>query len=153
VRIEVFVQNEAGSTLKNYHDEKTLAFRFAKTVSRPYPFPYGFLLGTTADDGCNLDCYIITRRPLKTGAIVECEAVGLMEQIEDGVEDNNVLATVPGEYADIGRETQGTLIDFVQNVFDHIPGKQIRAGRFLPLGEAEAYIKSRVEGPARPAGA
>ena len=34
MRIKVFVQNEAGSSLKNYHDEKALAFRFVKHVSR-----------------------------------------------------------------------------------------------------------------------
>jgi len=48
VLIKVFVQNEAGSNLKNYHDEKTLAFQSARHVSRAYPFPYSFVIGTTA---------------------------------------------------------------------------------------------------------
>lgn len=145
MQIKVFVQNEAGSNLKNYHDEKTLAFRFAKHVSRPYPFPYGFVIGTTARDGCNLDCYVITRRDIRTATIMECEPVGLMEQFEDGVEDHNVLAVPAGESADVTDAVQKTLIEFVENVFRHMKGKQIRAGRFLSATEANAHIQSRAD--------
>jgi inorganic pyrophosphatase len=143
--INVFVQNEAGSRRKNYHDEKTLEFKCMKPVSRPYPYPYGFIVGTTASDGCNLDCYVITEMPLKTGQTVECEPIGLMEQIEDGVEDHNVLARLAGESAGITAENQATLIDFVENVFSHIEGKQVRAGHFLPATGAEAYIRGHLD--------
>jgi hypothetical protein len=43
--IRVFVQNEAGSNRKNYHDEKTLEFWRSQIVSHAYPFPYGFIKG------------------------------------------------------------------------------------------------------------
>ena len=56
----VFVQNEAGSNRKHYHNEKTLELQRAVDVSERYPFPYGFVVGTTAEDGCNVDCYIIS---------------------------------------------------------------------------------------------
>jgi len=143
--INVFIQNEAGSSRKNYHDEKTREFKFMKLVFRPYPYPYGFIVGTTASDGCNLDCYVITERPLQTGQAVECEPIGLMEQNEDGVEDHNVLARLAGEPAGMTAKTQATLIDFVQNVFRHIEGKQVRAGCFLPAPEAEAYIREHLD--------
>ena len=141
--IKVFVQNQTGSNLKHYHDEKTLVFKSTKTVSRAYPFPYGFILGTTARDGCNVDCYVVTRRPLETGQVVECTPIGLMEQFEDGEEDHNVLASFPGERAEIDREIEVILTDFGQNVFRHEPNKRIRAGRFLSASEAEAHIKTR----------
>ncbi len=95
--IRVFVQNEAGSKRKNYHDEKTLAFRHSRIVSHAYPFPYGFVIGTTAPDGGGVDCFVITDRELLTGQIIECEPIGLMEQVEDAVEDHNVLARLVGE--------------------------------------------------------
>jgi inorganic pyrophosphatase len=145
VRIKVFVQNEAGSELKNYHDEKTLEFKFATRVSRPYPFPYGFVIGTTASDGCNLDCYIITRRLIRTGTIVECEPIALMEQFEDGIEDHNILAAPAGEQAGITEEARGILSEFVENVFRHVEGKQIRAGRFLPAVQAEDHIRGHAD--------
>ena len=145
MRIKVFVQNEAGSALKNYHDEKTLEFKFTRPVSRPYPVPYGFILGTTARDGCNLDCYIITRKRLKTGTTVDCEPIGLMEQFEDGVEDHNVLARLTDERAEVTPDVQRTLVEFVQNVFGHIATKRVQAGRFLLVSEAETYVLSHVD--------
>jgi hypothetical protein len=47
MRLRVFIQNEPGSNRKNYHDEKTLEYKSTKVLSRPYPFPYGFIVGTT----------------------------------------------------------------------------------------------------------
>lgn len=145
MRIKVFVQNEAGSNLKNHHDEKALTFRFGEHVSRPYPFPYGFVIGTTAQDDCNLDCYVITGRYIRTGTIVECEPIGLMEQFEDGIEDHKVLGVPVGENADVTEDIKKTLVEFVENVFRHRRGKQLRAGRFLSATEAEAHINSRAD--------
>ena len=75
MQVNVFIQNEAGSDLKHDYNEKTLEYQGTDTVSRRYPFPYGFILDTTSEDGDNLDCYVITQRPLKTGPIIACEAI------------------------------------------------------------------------------
>ena len=147
--IQVFIQNEAGSNRKNYHDEKTLQYKFTKLVSRPYPYPYGFIIGTTAADGGNLDCFVITGRPLKAGEIVECEPIALMEQFEDGVDDHNVLARVAGEEAAITPMIQDALTEFVLNVFSHIAGKQIAAGEFLGAAQAEAHIHAHTDARGR----
>jgi inorganic pyrophosphatase len=70
--MKVFIQNEADSFVKNFHDEKTLGFMGAARVSRAYPLPYGFILNTTGDDGLNVDCFVLTKSSLRTGQIVEC---------------------------------------------------------------------------------
>ena len=145
MRIKVFIQNEAGSKLKSYHDEKTLAFKFAKPVSRPYPFPYGFVIGTTAGDGCNLDCYVITSRDVPSATVLECEPIALMEQFEDGIEDHNVLAVPVGESAEVSPAIWQTLVEFVENVFRHIQNKHICAGRFLSAADATAHIKAHAD--------
>lgn len=91
----------AGSNQKHYHDEKTLEWKSVATVSIAYPFPYGFIVGTSADDGCNVDCFVLTDRPLRTGQVVDCQVGGLMEQLEDGHEDHNLLAVLPASPVDI----------------------------------------------------
>jgi inorganic pyrophosphatase len=144
--VSVFIQNEAGSNQKNYHNEKTFEFKGAETVSRAYPYPYGFVVGTNADDGCNVDCFVITKRNLRTGQIIECEAIALMEQIEDDKPDHNVLATLLDENMHITTEIQTILTDFVLNVFRHVAGKQIRVGRFLGAIDARAHILARLDG-------
>ena len=141
----VFVQNEAGSNRKHYHNEKTLELQRAVEVSERYPFPYGFVVGTTAEDGCNVDCYIITETPLTTGQLVECEPLGLMEQIEDGQEDHNVLARLAGETATMTADVREKLTSFVQRVLAHVGGKRISVGQFLGPEAAEAHVGAHLD--------
>ncbi len=138
--MKVFIENEAGSDQKNLHNEKTLEYKKTVTVSRKYPFPYGFILGTTSGDGDNLDCFVITEQKLKTGQIVECVPIGMMEQIEDGKEDNNILAKLDGEDVIIDVAIQDTLTEFVSHVFDHRPGKVVKVGGFLSKEDAKKHI-------------
>ena len=140
--IRVFVQNEAGSTEKHYHDEKTLVYRFSRTVAHKYPFPYGFIIGTSARDGCNVDCFVITRRTLRTGQIVECEPLGLMEQFENGIDDHNVLARLTDEIADVTPDVKDALTEHVLACFQNVEGKQVSVGRFLAAIDAASHIAS-----------
>jgi len=67
--MKVFIENEAGSNQKNLYNEKTLEYRKTVTVSREYPYPYGFILDTISGDGDNLDCFITTDAKLETGQV------------------------------------------------------------------------------------
>jgi len=143
--MKVFIQNEAGSFVKHFHDEKTLELKRAALVSRAYPLPYGFVLHTTAADGLNVDCFVLTKSRLRTGQVVECDPIGLMEQIEDGKEDHNVLAVIRGEEEFLDEATKLTLVDFVSHVFDHVAGKSIRAGQFLGREAAVACLSEHAD--------
>lgn len=138
--MKVFIQNEAGSFDKNFYDEKTLTFTRTARVSRAYPLPYGFVLNTTGDDELNVDCFVLTKTSLHTGQIVECDPVGLMEQIEDGKEDHNVLAVLRGEEEQLDSKTKQKLVEFVTHVFDHLAGKTVLAGNFHSRESAIDYI-------------
>ncbi len=138
--IKVFIENEVGSDQKNLYNEKTLEYKETFTVSRKYPFPYGFILDTTSGDGDNLDCFIITDKELKTGQIIECEPIGIMEQIEDRKEDHNILAKLNGEEVTVSPEIKEKLTEFVSHVFDHRVGKVVKVGHFLGMEEAKKYI-------------
>lgn len=142
MRVRVFIENEAGSNRKHRHNEKTLEFLHTEEVSRPYPFPYGFILDTTAGDGMNLDCFVITSQKLRTGQIVVCEPIGLMEQIDAGDEDHNVLARLPDESVEITPDLEAALVDFSCNVFQHVEGKHLEPGRFLDADDAIAHIQA-----------
>ena len=138
--LKVFIQNEAGSCVKHLHDEKTLQLKGTTQVSRPYPFPYGFILNTTAADGLNVDCFVLTCKALQTGQVVECDAIALMEQFEDGKPDHNVLAVFPGEVATPTKAMREALVKFVSHVFDHVPGKSIQVGEFRGREAAFSHI-------------
>lgn len=148
--MKVFIENEAGSNQKNLYNEKTLEYRKTVTVSREYPYPYGFILDTTSGDGDNLDCFIITHQKLEAGKIYDCEPIGLMEQTESSwtpdqaeamEEDHNILACLQGEAHEVTEEVKNVLTDFVAHVFDHIEGKVVHAGAFLGKEAAEHEVE------------
>ena len=150
--MKVFIENEAGLDQKNLYNEKTLEYKKTYTVSKKYPYPYGFILDTTSGDRDNVDAFIITNIKLKSGQIIECEPIGLMEQIElsrnsENIEkeeiDHNVLMVVKGETSGIiDDEIKNTLIDFVLHVFDHIQLNKNKVGNFLGKEAAIKYINS-----------
>lgn len=53
-----------------------------------------------------------------------------------------VLAALPGETPVIDEETKAAFTEFIAQAFDHVPGKQIAAGRFLGREAAEAQIRA-----------
>jgi inorganic pyrophosphatase len=145
MKLKVFVQNEAGSNQKNIYNEKTLEYIRTETVTGVYPYPYGFILGTTSGDEDNLDCYVITEKHLKTGQIVDCEPIGIMEQTEDNEVDNNIIAVLSDEIEDekniVDDKLKSRLTDFTMHAFDHIKGKKMTVGRFLGKEDAISHIQ------------
>jgi inorganic pyrophosphatase len=139
--MKVFIENEANSDQKNIYNEKTLEYRKTYTVARKYPYPYGFVLNTKSGDGDNLDCFIITQKPIKSGTIIDAEPTALMEQIEDGEEDHKILAILPGEAIEITDDIKKKLKDFGEHVFDHLEGKKMQIGNFYGKEAAEKHIE------------
>jgi inorganic pyrophosphatase len=139
--IKVCVQVEAGSCEKRLYDERTLEFKETRRVSRPYPYPYGFILGTRAPDGDSVDCYLITRARLQSGTIVECEPVGLLEQHEDEEVDHKVLAAMPGQHVVADQKLLQELQDFIYGIFAQHPGVRVTVGPVLPRAAALHHIQ------------
>jgi hypothetical protein len=48
-----------------------------------------------------VDCFILTDQPLTSGSIVEGDAVGPLEQIEDGEIDHKILMVLPGSNPEV----------------------------------------------------
>lgn len=141
-KIEVFIAVEKGSRERHLYDETTLEHKGCRQISLPYPYPYGFILGTRAEDGDNVDCYVITNDPLRHGRAVECLPVGLLEMEEDGEDDRKVLAALPGQDVTLDQALLETLRDFIYGVFAHFPEITVHVGRILPAPDACRYIQA-----------
>ncbi|MEA3344276.1 MAG: inorganic diphosphatase [Patescibacteria group bacterium] len=148
--MKVFIENEAGSNQKNIYNEKTLEYKKTVTMSRKYLYPYGFIIDTTSGDGDNLDVFVITQTELKSGQIIECEPIGLMEQTETTTdssgkktieEDHNILAKLSGEDVIVDDHLKNRFRDLVSHAFDHLSNKKVRVGNFLDKKSALEYIK------------
>jgi inorganic pyrophosphatase len=139
--VNVFIENEAGSLVKHLYNEKTQTLLGTAAVSRAYPFPYGFVLNTRGEDGDNVDCFVLTTKRLSTGQIVQCSAIGLLEQVEDGEIDHKVLAVLEGEATKLDGDNKLRLVEFTSHVFDHIPGKKMQIGNFRDKEAALEYVQ------------
>ena len=139
--IEVLIQAEAGSKDKMRYDEKTLEPIKSGRVSLPYPYPYGFVLDTTAPDGDNVDCYVVGGDDLRSGSIVVCEVVGLLEQMESGEPDHKVLAVAADQKPVLPDGVLDALEHFIYGVFSEYPDTAVIVGRILSRDTALKYIQ------------
>jgi inorganic pyrophosphatase len=139
--IEVLIEAEAGSLNKMRYDERTLKPIVSTRVSQPYPYPYGFVLETTAADGQNADCYVLGDNTVKSGSIVACEVVGLLDQIESGEPDHKVLAVVAGQEAVLPDRALEILQNFIYGVFSEYPDASVSVGPIHPRDAALRYIR------------
>ena len=139
-RIDVFIENEAASNIKHHYDEETRSVMRIEQVGAEYPFPYGFIPETLAPDGDAVDCFVLTERPLPTGATVEVLPVACVEQTEAGSTDTNVLAVIPGEAApDLDGAVQ-RIATFIEAFRAGDPENVSVVGRTLGADEAVAYV-------------
>ena len=139
--LQVLIQVAAGSCDRKYYDERTLEYLETRHGSRPYPYPYGFIIGTSAADGDCVDCYLITSDKVASGTIVECEPVGLLLQDEDGEIDHKVLAAMPGQDVVLGPELLQELQEFIYAIFAKYPDMEVRVGPILSREAALNHLQ------------
>jgi inorganic pyrophosphatase len=144
--LQVLIQVAAGSCEKAFYNEQTLEYRETRRTARPYPYPYGFIIGTSAADGDCVDCYLLTHDPLKAGTIVACEPVGLLEQDEGGEIDHKVLAALPGQDVVVGHDLLQELQDFIAAVFAAFPEVRVRVGPIRSREAALYYLQESRQG-------
>ena len=143
--IKVLIQVASGSSERRIYDEQTLEYKETRQGSHPYIYPYGFILGTRAEDGGSVDCYIITHDHLLAGSIVECEPIGLLEQDEGGEIDHKVLASMPNQQVEVSRELLQEMQDFIHLIFSGHPDMHVTVGNILPREEALRHINEHRE--------
>lgn len=140
--IRVMIQSAAGSTIRRRYNEQNLEYQGDTRTILPHPYPYGFILDTHACDGDNLDCFIITRSPLKPGTIVECLPWRLLEMREERESDDKVLAKLPGEEGFDPKSVREELARFIKGIFRAFPMVSIKLGRLLSQKKTISYIES-----------
>lgn len=152
--VRVFVEAEAGSSTRHAFNETSFESLGSRRLAATHPYPYGFVIGTTTDDGDAVDCWLLTDRPVSAGRLVEAEPVGLLEQLEDGVPDHKLLAVPSGEPHEVDPAARARIDRFVRDVFGEYADVRVEVGRLLGADAAAAHVDShRVdsasnEGPA-----
>lgn len=97
--INVVVEIPEKSRNKYEYDKSLDIFRLDRALHSPifYPGDYGFVPQTLALDDDPLDVLILTIEPTFAGCLVVARPIGLLKMLDEGKEDDKVLAVPVGE--------------------------------------------------------
>ncbi len=94
-----------GSQDKYEYDPEIEAIRLDRVLYSAvrFPFNYGFVPQTLAEDGDPADVVLLSTNPLFPGVVAEARAIGFMEMVDSGEVDNKIIAvpTKDPRFADI----------------------------------------------------
>lgn len=91
--INVLIEIPAGSKNKYEFDKDLQAFALDRVLysSVQYPYDYGFVPNTLADDGDPLDGMVIMDQPTFPGCVIAARPIGMLEMIDGGDRDEKIL--------------------------------------------------------------
>ncbi|MGF1493703.1 MAG: inorganic diphosphatase [Microcoleaceae cyanobacterium] len=91
--VNVLIEIPAGSKNKYEFDKDMNAFALDRVLysSVQYPYDYGFIPNTLADDGDPLDGMVIIDEPTFPGCVIAARPIGMLEMIDGGDRDEKIL--------------------------------------------------------------
>ena len=91
--INVLIEIPGGSKNKYEFDKDIQAFALDRVLysSVQYPYDYGFVPNTVADDGDPLDGMVIMDEPTFPGCVIAARPIGMLEMIDGGDRDEKIL--------------------------------------------------------------
>jgi len=116
-----------------------------------FPFNYGFIAGTLAEDGDPLDVIVVSSSSMAAGTGIKVRAVGMLEMEDEEGLDSKIIA-VPvekvdpfyahvQEIADIDEPTRLKIKHFFDTYKMLEKGKWVKTGKYLSKAKAIAEIK------------
>jgi inorganic pyrophosphatase len=151
-KFNVVIEIPEGSQNKYEMDPETGGIFLDRVLysSEFYPFNYGFIPSTKAEDGDALDVAVLLSNPVYPGTVVPCRAVGMLTKVDDGDQDNCIIA-VPVDKIDprwsevqdlseIGEHRKQEITDFFKN-YKRLQGKSVNIQEWLDKGQAETEIE------------
>jgi inorganic pyrophosphatase len=146
--VNVFVEIPKDSDIKYELDKDSgiiFVDRFLYTAMS-YPFNYGFVPNTLADDGDPLDILVLSEKQVAPGVVIPSQIIGMLEMEDEEGIDTKVLA-VPtkkvdplyGEFKDMNdvpEAIKNKLKHFFENYKTLEPGKWVKIKDWKPKADA-----------------
>ena len=155
--IYVVIEIPQGSSIKYEVDKESGAVfvdRFLFTAMY-YPFNYGFIPNTLAEDGDPTDVLVISSQPVVPGSVIRSRPIGMLEmEDEEGIDTKIIAVPVSkldktfDDIKEVSDLPQATL-DKIKHFFEHYkelePGKWVKVREFKSSEVAKEDIKKSIE--------
>jgi len=155
--INVLIEIPQGSAIKYELDKETgiiTVDRFNYT-GMVYPFNYGFVPQTHAEDNDPVDVLVISSQAVAPGTAIPCRPIGMLEMEDEAGIDTKIIA-VPTKKVDPFmkniediKDLDETTKNKIQHFFNHYkelePGKWVKTKSFLGKDEAFKAIKKAMK--------
>ncbi|MFY8148715.1 MAG: inorganic diphosphatase [Prochlorococcaceae cyanobacterium] len=91
--VNLIVEIPAGSRNKYEYNAKAGIMALDRVLhsSVRYPFDYGFVPNTLAEDGAPLDAMVIMEEPTFAGCLIAARPIGILDMIDSGAHDGKLL--------------------------------------------------------------
>jgi inorganic pyrophosphatase len=91
--VNVLIEIPGGSKNKYEYDKELQAFALDRVLysSVKYPYDYGFIPNTLAEDGDPLDGMVLIDEPTFPGCVIAARPIGFLEMIDGGDRDEKIL--------------------------------------------------------------
>lgn len=154
MRFDVIVETPRGSRNKYEMDPATQRIRLDRLLftATAYPYDYGFVPGTLADDGEPLDALVLGEVPTFPGCVIGVREVAVFWMLDEQGPDAKILCVPANDprYAHIQdmKDVDVYVLNEIGHFFDVYkdlePGKSANTRGWEPRAEAENVISQAV---------
>ena len=122
-KVTVFIEIEKLSNIKYEYDKDKKELVIDRILDLPfvYPYAYGFIPNTLADDNDELDALIITNKELKNNANYDAYIIGTLVMEDEKGMDEKLLCVFDEDYQeiqdidDLSENIKNSIYDFFSN--------------------------------------
>ncbi len=98
MNLTAIVEIPAGSLFKYELNKETGLLKLDRPLNQFVPCNYGYFPETLSPDGDPADVFVLTDEPIYPLTEVTVKIVGVLKCIDNGVEDDKILADLVGDY-------------------------------------------------------
>ncbi|MGC8981755.1 MAG: inorganic diphosphatase [Minisyncoccia bacterium] len=157
MELDVLIEISKNSNVKYELDKEKNRIRVDRFLytSMVFPFNYGFIPETLADDGDPVDVIVLSYGEILPGSLIKVKPIGMLEMEDEAGKDEKVVA-VPkekvdpfwGKYEnieDIPQIYKDQIKHFFENYKTLEPGKWVKIKDWSGKDKAEELINKAIE--------
>ncbi len=156
-KVNAFIEIPKGGNVKYELDEESGMVKVDRILhtSMVYPYNYGFIAGTSGEDGDPLDIMVISSAPFATGTFVVAKPIGnLLMKDEEGIDTKVIAVSTEKVDPDFGKMNDiSELNEHIKNMIAHFfsyykslePGKWAEVSGWEDAAKAHALIREGVK--------